>query len=118
VAFECSNGIRASISGQRQEAVKQIAPKAEWLLAFLPDPLAWCLDPQDEQKWSVAVQQSAAQYTFLLSFFSSNDSRRDEFAEWIEKVITEPLRTNRRWLWELTLNAVKIYVKQMVEASQ
>jgi hypothetical protein len=102
----------------RAQTAQQTAPKAEWLLAFIPDPLAWCLNPEDEQRWNVSAQQAAAQYTFLLSFFSADNTRRDEFAEWIEKVLTEPLRANRRWLWEMTANAAKIYVKRMLEASR
>ena len=70
---------------QRQETVEKIAPKAEWLLAFLPDPLAWCVNPDDEQKWVLQPNRprlSTRSYfhsfpvTTLGAMNSQNGSRR------------------------------------------
>jgi hypothetical protein len=67
----------------RSVPVDEILPKANWLLAFLPDPLNWCLRPDDKNAWALAIQQAAGQYTLLLSFFTTNDRRRQEYADWL-----------------------------------
>jgi hypothetical protein len=115
VRFAFVNAIREL--WQRSVDVSEITPKADWLLAFLPDPLNWCLNPDDENAWAIATEQAAAQYAILLSFFTTNDLRRREYADWLEKALIEPIRHNQPWLWQATLSAVKTYVKRMLEAA-
>lgn len=103
---------------QRPDDVKEIIPRADWLLAFAPDPLVWCTNPSDERAWSIAVRQAVFQYTLLLSHFSPKASRRDQYAVWLEKSVIEPLRVNQVWLWEMTLESLKLYVKRMLEVSK
>ena len=101
----------------RSVDVGEIAPKADWLLAFLPDPLNWCLNPDDNNAWTIATQQTVAQYTMLLSFFTTNELRRQQHAEWLGRSLIEPVRINQPRLWQATLGAVKDYVKQMLKAA-
>lgn len=102
---------------QRPVDVGEITPKADWLLAFLPDPLNWCLNPDNENAWAIATQQAAGQYTILLSFFTTNDLRRQQYTDWLEKSLIEPIRHNQPWLWQAMLTAAKTYVRRMLEAA-
>jgi hypothetical protein len=102
---------------QHSVDVSEIIPKADWLLAFLPDPLVWCPNPEDESAWAIATQQAAGQYATLLSFFATNDGRNQQYAGWIEKSLIEPIRHNQPWLWQATLTAAKSYVRLVLEAA-
>lgn len=102
---------------QRSAGIEETLAKTNWLLAFLPDPLNWCLRPEDETAWTVATQQTAAQYAMLASFFINDDARRQQYINWIEPALIQPVQVNQPWLWQTTLGAVKNYVKKVLEAA-
>lgn len=95
--------------------VAQVIPKVDWLLAVLPDPMVWCANPADENKWALACQQAAAQNALLLCFFTDDASRRTQYWDWIEKMLIQPMEYNRSWLWERTMDSLKMYLQRMLE---
>ena len=98
------------------DEISKILPAADWLIAFVPDPLEWCLNPDDELGWAAACQNAAVQNAVLICSFPNNEDRRSKYADWIAERLVKPLAFGQSWLWEMTLGLVKVYVKQMVDA--
>jgi hypothetical protein len=67
-----------------------------WLLAVLPDPAAWCADPTDSDKWSVATQKSAAQIGLLVASPYLEDDRQQKYGAWVEERLATPTRVNKK----------------------
>jgi hypothetical protein len=89
--------------------------KADWLIAVLPDPLAWYLDPDNERIWDIAVHQAVVQSTLLLSFFHVEKRRREDYSAWIEQSLVIPLRVSHPWLWKRVVESFKSYLTHLLE---
>ena len=108
--------LRAIWSG-RSAAPERIA-RANWLLALLPDPMAWCVDPTNEEKWGVAAQKSAAQIGMLVASAFLAKDRQQQYGAWIEEELVTPTRANAPWLWEKAFQVYVVYLKHLMEADQ
>jgi hypothetical protein len=89
--------------------------KADWLISVLPDPMAWCVDPENEASWTTARQQAAYQTGLLMIFVCSEKSRRERYFEWLEQRVLAPLQTNQPELWDSALEFVKSYIPRLME---
>ena len=100
---------------EKTVTVETIA-RADWLLALLPDPAAWCADPTDSDKWSVATQKAAAQIGMLVASPYLEDERQQKYGAWIEERLATPTRVNFRWLWDKAFQVYVFYLKRLTES--
>jgi hypothetical protein len=91
--------------------------KSDWLLSILPDPMAWCINPDDEQGWAAACQQSAMQAGLLLFFFDKDLKRRAQYMSWVNERIIEPMYVNQPQLLDSTIAFFKKYLKRLLESN-
>jgi hypothetical protein len=89
--------------------------QADWLLSVLPDPMAWCADPDDEALWAAARQQTAFQIGLLMVFVGGDAARREKYFAWLDNRLLTPLRRNHPEIWDAALEFVKSYVPQLME---
>jgi hypothetical protein len=106
--------IRAVWSGK--SVVPETIARADWLLALLPDPAAWCVDPTNEEKWSAAAQKSGAQIGMLVASPYLAKGRQEQYGAWIEERLVTPTRANVPWLWEKAFEIYVVYLKRLTEA--
>ena len=88
--------------------------KANWLISVLPDPMEWCVDPENEAIWTTARHQAAIQAGLLMVFIGTDKSRRDQYFDWLERQVLAPLRTNQPELWDTAVEFVKGYIPRLM----
>ena len=87
----------------------------DWLLSILPDPLAWCLHPEDETIWTAARQQLSAQTGLLMMFIGGTPQRRQRYASWLDDKLLKALRQKHPEIWDATLEFMKSYIVRVLE---
>jgi hypothetical protein len=87
--------------------------RGAWLLSILPDPLAWCLAPQNEMVWTAVRQQAATQVGYLMFFVEGKLEVRRRFYEWLDKAL--PLKKSHRGVWEEAVNFLKATMMRILE---
>lgn len=94
---------------------EKIEADADWLWSILPNPLEWCLTPEDETTWAIALQQLAAQIGLLALFADFDPERKKRYANWLEKRIVANVKATHPDVWEATLAFAKIQVPRLLE---
>jgi hypothetical protein len=89
--------------------------QAEWLLSILPDPLEWCLDPDNPPAWAAARQQAAVLVGMAMVFVSDSRERRDCYFAWLQRALIKPMQAKHPELWETALDFFKRYAVQLFE---
>lgn len=92
---------------------KIAATRADWLVSILPDPLAWCPDPENQTLWSAARQQAGMQLAMFLVFTDGTKGRRREYFSWVEKRMVGPIQKDRPEIWDATIEFLKSYIGQL-----
>jgi hypothetical protein len=89
--------------------------RGDWLLSILPDPLAWCLHPENETVWAGVRQQLALQTGLLMVFIDSTQQRRQRYASWLDDRLLNPLRQAHPEIWDAALEFLKSYIARLLE---
>ncbi|WP_375459486.1 hypothetical protein [uncultured Enterovirga sp.] len=90
------------------------AARASWLLETLPDPIDWCLSPEDEQQWEAALQQSAHLYGALLLFVDSTNDAADEFRAWLSQSLLPAVEAKTPDRFARILSFLRKYIPELV----
>lgn len=97
------------------EYSEDIPARADWLLAIMPDPTAWCLDVVDEAQWALALQKLSGQLGILFAAPVSTLERQQKYGEWVEDRLAKPIRTHQHWLWSRAVRAFIAFFTQIVQ---
>lgn len=89
--------------------------QADWLLSILPNPLEWCLAPDNQAAWAAARQQAAAQVAQMMLFVGPSDQRRKRYFSWMDEKLVTPLQTAHPEIWDATLDFLKTYIPHLME---
>ncbi|RWK43755.1 hypothetical protein [Mesorhizobium sp.] len=92
---------------------KLAATRADWLMSILPDPLAWCPDPNNQTLWAVARQQAAMQAAMLMVFTGGKKGRQREYFSWVEQRVVNSIAKDRPEIWDATIEFLKSYIGQL-----
>ncbi|MEZ2142262.1 hypothetical protein AAE026_08140 [Bradyrhizobium sp. DN5] len=92
--------------------------QADWLLRLLPDPLAWCVDPTNDEAWTSATQKSAGQVGMLLATPYLEEERQKPYSTWIEGRLAAPIRMDFPWLWDKAFQVYANYLDRLTEAEE
>jgi hypothetical protein len=89
--------------------------QADWLLSILPDPLGWCLTPENEAAWAAARQQVAVQAALTMVFVGAPGHRRKRYVAWVEEKLVTPLQKDHAEIWDTALDVLRSYIPRLVE---
>ncbi|MER9185920.1 HTH domain-containing protein [Mesorhizobium australicum] len=89
--------------------------RADWLLTVLPNPLEWCLTPDDVASLAASQQQVAVQTALLMVFTEGSRERQRRYFSWLDARIVTPLRTMQPEMWDATLDFLKSYLVRLWE---
>lgn len=89
--------------------------QADWLLSILPDPMEWCLTPENEGTWAAARQQVAAQAALAMVFVDAPAERRKHYVAWLEKRVVTPLQRDHPEIWDAALDHLKSFIPHLME---
>ena len=67
--------------------------QATWLLGAVPEPLAWCSQPEDARFWALASQKQVAQLSYLLFVFFGDREVQARYTAWLGVHVVKPLET-------------------------
>jgi hypothetical protein len=95
--------------------LREAEAQAEWLLSILPDPLEWCLNPENATVWAAARQQSAVQVGMALVFVNGSRERSSHYFAWLQHAVIDPLQEKHPELWEMALGFFERYAVQLLE---
>jgi hypothetical protein len=112
--FEIIKGLRSlwtkSVAGDASEA------QSDWMLSILPDPLEWCMEPENEAVWGAARRQAIAQTGFLLVFADGTVDQRRRYFTWLNDAYIKPFGQKRFELWSEVIPFLKSYMLRLLEA--
>lgn len=94
--------------------VNMAEARADWLWSVLPDPLAWCLDPNNDALWAAAKQQAAVQISILMVFTEAKKGRQRRYFEWLDTKLAS-VREKRPEIWDTVLESLKSYIGRLWE---
>jgi hypothetical protein len=86
----------------------------DWLLYILPDPLAWCLHPENELAWAAARQQLAVQTGLLMVFIDGTPQRRQRYSAWLDERLGRRIREVHPEIWNSTIEFLKSYIQKLM----
>lgn len=115
------NGVRHAVCVAIRDVWKtardfdQAATKANWLLSILPNPLEWCVEPENEGVWAAARQQLAVQVGLLLAFVGASMECRQRYFTWLQEGVIEPLQDKSPEIWDATMEFFKRYTVRLTE---
>lgn len=98
-----------SVAGDTSEA------QSDWLLSVLPDPLEWCLEPENEAAWAAARQYAIGLAGFLLVFVDGKVDQRRRYFSWLNDAYIKPIRQKRPEIWSEVVPFVKSYMVRLME---
>ncbi|RWB74595.1 MAG: hypothetical protein EOQ50_14880 [Mesorhizobium sp.] len=94
-------------------SAKVAATRADWLMSILPDPMTWCLNPDNQPLWSTARQQAGMQTAMFLVFTEGRKGRRGEYFSWAEERLVDPIQKYRPEIWDATIEFLKSYIARL-----
>jgi hypothetical protein len=92
--------------------------RGNWLLSILPDPLAWCLHPENEGVWAAVRQQLSIQTGLLMLFIGGTPEQRQRYASWLDDRLLKDMRQARPEIWDATLEFLKSYIARLMEVER
>ncbi|MER8663611.1 hypothetical protein NKH34_21010 [Mesorhizobium sp. M1148] len=92
---------------------KTAEARANWLLSILPNPLEWCLEPDNVAVWAASRQQAAIQVAIFMVFTEGNKDRKRQYFKWVDENIVGPNSRKNKEIWDISLEFLKTYVKQL-----
>jgi hypothetical protein len=87
--------------------------RGDWLLLIFPDPLAWCLHPENDSMWAAARQQLAVQTGLLMLFIDGTPQRRQRYAAWLDERVAKRIRQVHPEIWDSTVEFLKSYIQKL-----
>lgn len=115
------NGVRFAVFGAIRETwletpdLDRAAARADWLLTVLPNPLEWCLTPDNEPAWAAARHQAATQVALLMVLAGASGERRKRYFAWLNDRLLLPLRRDHQEIWDSALDFLKSYIPHLTE---
>jgi hypothetical protein len=115
------NGARLAIFGSIRDLwlhtseLDHAEAQADWLLSILPNPLEWCLTPENETTWAAARQQAAVQAALLMVFVDVSAERRKRYFAWLDERLVTPLQMDHPEIWDATHDFLKSYIPRFIE---
>jgi hypothetical protein len=90
--------------------------QGDWLLSILPDPLAWCLHPENDLVWAAVRQQLAIQIGLLMVFLDG--PRQKRYFAWLEDRLLASARKAHPEIWDASLEFLKSYIARLMETTR
>jgi hypothetical protein len=90
--------------------------QGDWLLSLLPDPLAWCLHPENDLVWAAVRQQLAIQIGLMMVFLDG--SRQKRYFAWLEDRVLSSVRKTHPEIWDVSVEFLKSYIARLMEATR
>lgn len=90
--------------------------QANWLLSVLPNPLEWCLAPQNDAVWTSARQQAAGQVALMMVFEGTSIRHRKRYFAWLEEKVLAPTEFSHPEIWRDALDFLKSYIPRFLKA--
>ena len=112
--FEVIKSLRALWA--RSTAEDDTEARSDWLLSILPNPLEWCLDPQNEAAWASARLQAIGQAGLLMVFVEGKVEQRRRYFAWLNEAFIKPLQQARPELWHEIMPFLKSYMLRLLES--
>ncbi len=110
--FEVIKSLRALWA--RSTAEDDTEARSDWLLSILPNPLEWCLDPQNEAAWASARLQAIAQAGLLMVFVEGKSEQKRRYFAWLNEAFIKPLQQARPELWREIMPFLKSYMLRLL----
>jgi hypothetical protein len=87
--------------------------QGDWLLSILPDPLAWCLHPENDLVWAAVRQQLATQIGLMMVFLDG--PRQKRYFAWLENRLLARIRNAHPGIWDASVEFLKSYIARLME---
>jgi hypothetical protein len=86
-----------------------------WLLSILPNPMAWCLAPDNDAVWAATRKITAMQVGYLIAYFEGKLEARRLFYEWVNEVYLETFQKMHPAIWEDAFALLKEFMLRLGE---
>ena len=89
--------------------------QADWILSILPNPLEWCLTPENEAAWAAARQQATVHIAFMMVFVGASGERRQRYFAWLDEKLVTPLQKDHPEIWDAAMDFLRSYIPRFIE---
>lgn len=102
------------IWSDRRLSVGTVA-RADWLLALLPNPLAWVRQPVDERTWNAAIQMATSHLAMLVTSPFSRVEIEQRYGAWVEERLLKHCRSAQPALYRSSIEFIAKFLRDLVE---
>ncbi|SFV16905.1 hypothetical protein SAMN05192541_126138 [Bradyrhizobium arachidis] len=89
--------------------------RADWLLALLPNPLAWVRQPADERTWNAATQMAISHLAMLVTSPFSRVEMEQRYGVWVEQRLLKHCRSAQPALYRSSIEFIAKFLRDLVE---